>query len=129
MLEACLILSIFLTMLISVLDFGQILFIHQMLVERARLAARTAAVSDCDNVCVTNLVLFGQTDHPSGEGEGHGIFGLTPANVFVSRPDSGTTATRVVVRIANLNYSSFSPLIARTLNNIPVTVAMSLETP
>lgn len=127
MLEAALILTVFLTMLISVLDFGQILFIHQMLVERARLAARTAAVTDCDNLCASNLVLYGQRDHPGGEG--NGIFGLTPANVFISRRDSGTTAARVVVRIANLSYNSYSPLMAGRLRNIPVTVAVSMETP
>ena len=45
LIEAALTLSLFLTMLFSLYDFGWILFFHQTLVHQARTGARYAAVN------------------------------------------------------------------------------------
>jgi len=48
MVETSLILLTFLLMLIGTIDFGQVLYFHQSLVERARAAARYGAINPTD---------------------------------------------------------------------------------
>ena len=43
--ETGLVLLIFLMLLIGIIDFGQVLYFHQSLVERARAAARYGAIN------------------------------------------------------------------------------------
>jgi Flp pilus assembly protein TadG len=48
MVETALLLLVFLTTLVGILDFGQGLYFHQSLVERARAAARYGAIHPTD---------------------------------------------------------------------------------
>jgi hypothetical protein len=49
-------------LVLGALDFGQFLFIHQMLTERARSALRYGVTtSPVDTTGVQNIVLYGQT--------------------------------------------------------------------
>lgn len=124
-LESTLVLLVSIMLFVGIADFGQIIFIHQTLVERTRLAARTGAIHANNDATIQNLVLYGQAAAPT-DGRGP-LFGLAPSNVTITRPDAGTTAQRLVVRVSGLRYSSFSPLMAGRFSNIPVTVAVSLE--
>lgn len=97
-------------LLIGSLDFGQFLFIHQLLTERARSAVRYGVTtSPIDTVGVQNMVLYGQTT-----GEGSGAFGLTPAMVEVSVTGANTDDYRLTVKVTNFPYAVFSPYIAGT---------------
>lgn len=105
--ELSLIFMVVVCMLIGMLDFGQFLFIHQFLTERARGAVRYGVTtSPIDVTGVRNMVLYGETS-----GAGNGIFGLTPAMVEVSVDAANTDDYRLTVRVTNFRYLVFSPYI------------------
>src|ERR1700741_4496458 len=84
--ETALIFLVFACLLLGAFDFGQFLFVHQALVERARYAARWGAITNpTDSTAITNMVLY---NSPTGSGTGY--FNLTIDNVFVTNPGSGT---------------------------------------
>lgn len=86
--ETALIFIAFFVMLIGAFDFGQFLFVHQALVERARYAARWGAINDpTDSTSITNMVLYNQGATPPLGTVSY--FNLTAANVTVTNPDSG----------------------------------------
>lgn len=113
-LEAALVLMTLLALLISALDFGQVMFFHQALVERVRNAARWASVHAYDGTGeqIRNMVLFNEPTAPDGRS---GFLGLTEDNVDVLY-SPGTTANpndeRVTVTLRNYRYQFFSPWIA-----------------
>src|SRR5258708_19436950 len=81
--ETALIFLVFACLLLGAFDFGQFLFIHQALVERARYAVRLGAINDpTDAAAITNTVLYGQ---PTSTAAGT-YFNLTAATVFITNP-------------------------------------------
>ena len=125
MVETALIFLGFTAMLIGVFDFGQFLFIHQALVERARYAARWGALSDPTNTAaITNMILYNQaSDPPLGT---PGYFGLTTSNLSVTNPYSGTDNYCLSVLISNYSYNMFSPFVAGSYNGPNIQVAVPL---
>ena len=108
--ELSLIFMALVCLLVGTLDFGQFLFIHQMLTERARSAVRYGVTTTpLDTAGVQNLVLYGQTT-----GSGPGIFGLTSDMVQVSASGANTDDYRLTVKITNFPYSVLSPYITGT---------------
>ena len=126
MVEAALTLVAFVSLFLGAIDIAQIMLIHQSIVERVRLAARTAAVSCCDSTAVQNLVLYGSTVNP---GQTSGYWGLTSANVSVAFAGQNTSSQRVTIRVSGLQYKAYTPMMAGTFSNIPVQVTIPLETP
>ena len=124
--ESALILPLFLSLFIGIVDFGQILFLHQTLVERVRNAVRTAVVSNGDEAAIKNLVVYQQTTNP---GTGPGFYGLTTENVQVVFADQGSPEQRLTVTVSGLVYPVYTPLIATTLRNMPIRITTPLETP
>lgn len=127
-LESALILLVFLATLIGAMDFAQILFIHQSLVERARAGVRWGVVNPWDGTGnqIANVVRYGQPTVPSGTPVS--FLGLTRANILVSRtpppappcvgcPSAEEADERIKVAIVNFQYRFFSPWIARTFTN------------
>jgi len=112
-------------MLIGIFDFGQFLFIHQALVERARSAARWGAINDPTNsASITNMVLYNQASTPpSGTAS---YFHLAASNVSVTNPGSGTDSYRLNLRISGYSYTVFSPYIAGTYTGPPITISVPL---
>jgi len=107
---------------LGTLDFGQFLFIQQMLTERARAAVRYGVTtSPLDTTGVQNMVLYGSTT-----GSGAGIFGLTPAMVQVSATGVHTDDYRLTVKVTNFPYSVFSPYIAGTYYGPDIVAALAL---
>lgn len=114
--EAALVLFVFLSLLLGVADCSQVLFAHQALVERARSAARWGVVHAWQGPePIVNLVLYGQTQEPP---VADGYLGMTPANVSVTyqpatpdRPDDET----LTVAVVNFESHLFSPWLARVL--------------
>src|SRR5260370_8513789 len=68
MLEAAFIFIVFAAMLIGAFDFGQYLFVHQALIERARSAVRWNALNNPrDPPAVTHIALYTRSPlHPNG---------------------------------------------------------------
>jgi hypothetical protein len=108
---------VFFSFLLGIIDFGQVIFAHQSLVERVRSAVRWSVVHPWQgNDPVINLVLYDQTNEPRVNTPG--FLGLKAENVLVhyrsptpERPDDET----VSVTIVNFQSQFFSPWIARTL--------------
>jgi len=120
MVEATLVLLVFFSLLLGVIDCGQVLFAHQSLVERVRAAVRWGVVHPWNRETagdpIVNLVLYNQTETPRGNPPG--FLGLEPENVVVrhqastlDRPDDETLR----VTIVNFRPQFFSPFIARAV--------------
>jgi len=120
MVETALVLTTFTFMLIGALDFGQFLFVHQALVERARKSARWGLVTDPNNTtAIQNMVLYNQSTAPD---DGSGYLGLTSSMVQVSHPGTGTADFRLVVHITGYRYTLLSPTIGGTYTGPDITI-------
>lgn len=97
--ESALTLVVFLALLIGIFDVGEILFVHQTLIDRARNAVRWGVVNPYDQTAMQNLVLYGATTPGDGQSA---AFGLTSSNVVVTRPaaDVGKPEDRINVTIS-----------------------------
>ena len=129
--EATLVLLVFLAMLLGVFDCGQVLFAHQALVERVRTAVRWGMIHpDQGTEPVANLVLYNQTAEPRAAREGY--LGLKPENVrVVHRSASADAPDDEMLTVSIVNYKShfFSPWIAQVLvSPRPVLVSAPLIT-
>jgi len=114
MVESALIMLVAMMVIIATFDFGQFLFMHQTLAEKARLAARYGALNwdrGCDTACVQNMVLYGQPTTPTNMANVIQVPGLKAANVSVTLPDPNTQGwdARVIVKIQNYNFKVFTP--------------------
>lgn len=124
-LESALVMMIFLPVLIGILDFGQILYFHQSLTERARAAARYGAVhtftdgSDSVNVAIYN----------DSTGSLNGATPLLPCivNTCTANDGSQVKATitaalssaasddaRITVTVSNYPYNFLSPFLSKS---------------
>ena len=121
--ELSLIFLVFFSMLIGAFDFGQFLFIHQALVERARLAARwgMATYPSPTNTQIQNMVIYGQSSAGT-----NGYFGLTSAMVTVTSSNANTWNARISILISNYPYKMLSPYIAGSYTGPNITVSVPL---
>ena len=108
--EGLLVLIVLIGMILGVLDFGQMMYLHQTLTERARSAARYAALNPADVDGVRNLVLFANTVAP--EDTTRSFWGLTADMVQVARANPDTNEDEMVVTISGYRFQLFSPWIA-----------------
>jgi hypothetical protein len=123
MLELSFIFLVFFSLLMGAFYFGQFLFLHQALVERARYAARwgVATYPQTTTTEIQNMVLYGQSTAGS-----NGYFGLTSSMVTVTQSNPNTYNWCISVLISNYPYYMFSPYIAGqyTGPNINVTIPL-----
>ncbi len=125
MVETALVFLVFIAMLIATFDFGQFLFIHQALVERARYAARWGAINDPTNsTSITNMMLYNQAATPASGTASY--FNLTAANVSVTNPNSGTNNYRLNLKISGYTYTVLSPYIAGAYTGPAIMVSVPL---
>jgi Flp pilus assembly protein TadG len=125
MVETALLLLVFLTTLVGILDFGQVLYFHQSLVERARAAARYGAIHPTDTTGIQNVAVYNSatvTGTPVAV-----LPGMTTAMVNVQDLGNNTPAARVMVTISGYPINFISPYIAQQFNNRPVIVSMTAE--
>src|SRR5260370_18814681 len=108
--ETGLVFVIFAFLLMGAFDFGQFLFIHQALVDRARSAARWGALSDPTNTsAIQNMVLYNQTTAPIGATSG--IFDLTSDMVHVSTQATPPSPDyHPIISITNYPSEKTSPM-------------------
>jgi Flp pilus assembly protein TadG len=123
MVEMALVMLTFFCLLIGAIDFGQVLYFHQALVERARAAARYGSIDPTNTTAIQNVALYNSTS----AGTAPLLSGLTAAMVHVTNSDNNTSKARVVVSISGYPIQFFSPYIAQTFNNQTVKVAMMAE--
>lgn len=128
MLESALVLLIFLCIFIGILDFGQFLYFHQALVDRARAGARYAAVNpSATNTQIQNFTVYNDPDVSTGSPL---ISGLTTTMVSALRSGTpGASNATAGVRISNFPFQFFSPYITGTFTNAPVTAILPSEAP
>jgi len=137
LIETALIGLVFFFLLIGAFDFGQFLFIHQALVERARSSVRWGAVTLAANEStsldqIRNMVLYNQSTSLGGSG----YFGLTSAMVDVTKTtDTLCTVSgsdpmlyvRFIVKIHDYPYQILSPYIAGSYNGPNITIGAPVE--
>jgi hypothetical protein len=129
--EAALTLSLFLTILFSIYDFGWTLFLHQTLVHRARTGARYAAINPGDLIGARNLVLYDQNtvvQTALAVAGTPGTFGVLPSNVTVTRNGAvGTTEDRISVNISGYHFLFITFGFAGTHDGKPINVSVPVE--
>lgn len=113
--EAVLTLTAFVVIFVGMIEIGEILYIHQTLVERTRSAVRWGAVNPWDSTNsptkIANVVLYGT---PTPGDDSTPIFGLSSSNVSVARPQPDySAADRIVVSVGGYSLTFFSSAIAQ----------------
>ena len=116
--EAAMVFLVFISLLLGVIDCGQVVFAHQALVERVRSAVRWGSIHAYDGTGdqIANLILYDQLTEPRTSRDG--FLGLTRANIQVRfRPSSPDRPDDEMLTVAIVNYQShfFTPWIARTI--------------
>ena len=124
LLEGALVLFLAVSTLLAVLDFGQVLFFHQALVERVRVGARWGVVNTYDDQKIRNVVVY---DTPNPTQGAAGLFGLTTALVSTSLRDSGTPEARLVITISGYPFRFFTPLIVGGYTAKTISATVPLE--
>ena len=125
--ESALVILVLIATLLGIVDFGQVLFFHQTLAERARAGVRFAAVSSPLNTDqVKNFVVY---NNSAGAGAPV-LSGLTTSMVVVVQDGTqGCDDARVTVTIVNYPFQFFSPWIARTFVNKAIVETLPWEAP
>lgn len=129
--ESALVLFVFIIVLIGIVDFGQILYVHQALVERVRNVTRNAVVSALTDAQIRNMIVYGQTSARTTDSGTPlpGYLGLRPEHVNVQILDRTYNEHRLVVEVRGTPVAIISPLIVGTGQIIPLRVAIPLEEP
>jgi Flp pilus assembly protein TadG len=123
--EGVLVTIVLIALFLGILDFGQLMFVHQTLTERARAAARYASIHPDDAAAVQNLALHGSTTAPAGATSG--FWGLTSSMVDLARVNQGTNDESVVVTISNYRFQFLSLWIAGTARGKPIVASSPVE--
>ena len=133
MVEAGLILFVFVTFLVGTLDFGQYLYFHQTLTERARAALRYGVVNTGDRLAIQNVAVY---NDPAGTANGATALvpSFTTDMVSVCLPgDAGctdpaaTSDSRVSVTISGYQMTTFNLVMPRNFTNRPITASAPSE--
>ena len=131
--ETGLILFIFLAFLIGTLDFGQYLYFHQSLSERARAALRYGIINAADRTGIQNMAVY---NDPGGTVNGATAllpdFNTSmdavclPGDAGCSNP-AGNSDSRVTVTISGYQMTTFNLLVPRSFTNKPIVVSAPSE--
>lgn len=124
LLESTLTLIVFLMMVMGILDFGQVMFIHQAMVQRVTSATRYAAIHPDDTTGIKNLVVFASTNPPDGASP---FLGLQTTQVDVTRLGQGTGKERIQLSLTNYQYRFVSPGLAGLYTMKPVSTTIMVE--
>lgn len=128
LLESVLVTLAFLMVTIGTIDMGQVLFVHQSLVERVRAALRYGATHPFDATTLENMVLYNQPTVPTtstptgsnGSAEPTGFLGLTRSMVTVTRHDATLNEDRIAISIEGYPYQFFTPFISGVYAGKPI---------
>ena len=133
--ESALVLLVFLAFCVGTLDFGQFLYFHQALAERARAAARYGSVNWADRTGIQNVAIY---NDPAGTANGATAIlpSLTadmidvclPGDVACSDP-TNTIDSRITVTISGYQMVTFNFVFPRSFTNKPITASIPSERP
>ena len=121
--EGTLVMLVFFALLLGVVDFGQVIFSHQSLVERVRSSVRWGTLHpDAGLEAVRNMVLYGAPEQGT-----QAFLSLTPDNVRVSYVAPDNDAETLHVEIVNFEAPLFAPwwpgMAHKLMNPRPVSVS------
>src|SRR6478609_9157307 len=85
LIESVFVVFTLMAMVLFIVDMGRIMLAEQYLVERARTAARSAAVNNWTQADVANYVAYNSTSAPGGGTSTPGMMGVLPSNVTYSK--------------------------------------------
>ena len=117
--ESALVFMVFVSTTVGILDIGQVLVTHQMMVERVRGTLRWAVTQPWDGsgTAVKNMILYGQAVAPVGSNPAT-YLNLTTSNIRV-RYRAGTSDDpndeRIKISIINYQYKFYTPWLSRAL--------------
>jgi Flp pilus assembly protein TadG len=104
--------TVFVTAMFAVLEFGRALWVHNALTDAARRGARYAALhTEADEASVKNVVVYG---NEAGTGNPM-LSNLSPTNVDVSYSGFGLNAGTVSVSITNYQFQFVLPFVGTTI--------------
>lgn len=133
--ESSLVLIVFLAFCIGTLDFGQYLYFHQALAERARAAARYGAVNWTDRTGIRNVALYNDAAG-TANGATAILADLTTAMIDVCLPGdatcsdpTNTTESRITVTISGYQMTTFNFVFPQSFTNKPITASLPSERP
>ena len=132
LIEASLVLILLMSFVMGTLDFGQYLYFHQALAERARAAARYGSVNPGDRSGIRNVAIY---NNAIG-GASPILPNLNASMISVCLPgdrecgDPGTGAdSRVTVTISNYPMVMVNLFLPRSFTNRPITASLPSEAP
>jgi Flp pilus assembly protein TadG len=110
--EYAIALTVFLTSMFAVIEFGRALWVHNALSDAARRGARYAALNSQSNVdAVKNVVVYGD---PAG-GTQPVVPNLTTDNVTVTYSDFALNKGTATVSVTNYQFQFVIPIIGTTI--------------
>ncbi len=136
MMEATLLLPLFLIFWFGIVDWGMTMWAHQSIVFNANQAARWAVVNGYSPAKIRNMVLYGD---PDSSETGDGQFGVKPSNVSVNlvcgpdatcantATDDPTNIRRIVIRVSGYTWTHFTPWFSGTYVGRPIVVSLPTE--
>ncbi len=105
--ESALIMLIFVPVLVGIADFGQVIYFHASLTERARAAARYGAVHTyTDGSAIKNVAVY--NDPSPATGTAGLVPYLTTSLVTATLDDANTDSARITVTITNYPFNFIS---------------------
>jgi len=122
--EGALVLTVVIFVLIGIVDVGQVLVLHQGLVERVRAGARWGVVNSFNVTKIKNVVVYADPD-PGGTPKP--LLRLAPSMVTATLAGAGTPEARITVTITNYPFRFFTPWIAKAYTARPIRVSMPAE--
>jgi len=111
--ESALIMLIFVPVLVGIADFGQVIYFHASLTERARAAARYGAVHTyTDGSAIKNVAVY--NDPSPATGTAGLVPYLTTSLVTATLDDAGTDSARITVTITNYPFNFISGFMSQS---------------
>ena len=116
--------TVFVTAMFAVLEFGRALWVHNALSDAARRGARYAVMHGTgDSAQVKNIVVYG---NDAGSGQPM-LDNLSTANVNVTYNNFGLNAGTVSVSITNYQFQFVIPIIGKKITMPNYTTTLSAE--
>jgi Flp pilus assembly protein TadG len=125
MVESALTFLVMISMIIAIMDFGQLLYMHATLTERVRSAARYASIAPTATTAIQNVAIYNSTNPTSSDKAL--LPGLTASMVAVTRANVGTASETVTVTISGYPVVMLTPGIAQAFNARAFSATMPSE--
>src|SRR2546430_12865243 len=104
--ESALVLASFMALVLGMTGISEMVFVRQILTDRAHVAARWGALNTYDPQAIRNMVLFG-TAAPASDASP--LLGLSPASIVIDNPGCPGMNCRVSVGIPTQGIRSTEP--------------------